>query len=141
MKPTLERWLALGEVMVAGLEAAEAEIVAVAAEQERCAQTIGTHLRGEEGHFPEVIGALQSEDLIRQHQEQVAMLLARLRSAVVDLAAMTPAAGSDADLRDRIAAGLLDGLPLEAMRQRLAARLRGTDPATPSAAVPDVELF
>lgn len=143
-RTALRRWLGLADALADGLAGAEAELAALAGEQARCAATIGEKLHQLEGtglpadQLATLVAALQAEDHIRQHQEQVALLLARLRAEVESLAGANEGDGA---FREAVAARLLAGLPLEAMRGRLAARLAGTAPPPSPDGGGDVELF
>lgn len=139
-----DRGTALAGVLVDGLAAAEAELVALGEELGRCAETVAIGLRQLEGAglppglTASVVSALQAEDHIRQHQEQIALFLSRLRVEVESLAEP-----NHPETRAAVTARLLKGLPLEAMQSRLAARLAGTapPPALRAADGGDVELF
>lgn len=145
----LVRWLALADVAAGALAAAEAELVLIGGQQAECAAAIGRRLHdlpvaaGETAdHLPEVVAALQTEDAIRQHQEQIGRLLGRLRAAVLELAAATPAVAADAIERQRLAASLVTDIPLAGFRRRLEDSLNGiaAEEGVPEPAG-DIELF
>lgn len=144
----LVRWLALADVAAGALAAAEAELVLIGGQQAECAAAIGRRLHDLPGaggetadHLPEVVAALQTEDAIRQHQEQIGRLLGRLRAAVLELAAATPAAVDGAE-RQRLAESLVADIPLAGFRRRLEDSLNGiaAEGGVPEP-VGDIELF
>jgi hypothetical protein len=142
------RWLALAEVSMRTLEAVEAELGLVVGQQAECAAAIGSSLhslptgRGEPAdRLPEIVAALQAEDSIRQHQEQIGRLLARLRGAIAEMAETVPETADDAERR-ALAARMLEGIPLAGMLDRFSRRLDATTESPVSVSGPgDIELF